>query len=61
MFYINYSAIGYNGKLKGFKVNDIKIYEDSNRFREVDAIVCLCKEVLSREREFNALLSRGVI
>ncbi|MCR4943561.1 MAG: sigma-E processing peptidase SpoIIGA, partial [Clostridium sp.] len=61
LFYINYSAIGYNGKLKGFKVNDIKIYEDSNRFREVDAIVCLCKEVLSREREFNALLSRGVI
>lgn len=61
IFYINYSAIGYNGKLKGFKVDNVKIYSDENKFREVNAVICPCREVLNKDREFNALLSRGVI
>ncbi|MDS0524971.1 sigma-E processing peptidase SpoIIGA [Clostridium sp. SHJSY1] len=60
-YYINYSAIGYEGKLKGFKVDKVRIRGEGEEFREVKAIICPCKEVLSRERDFNALLSRGII
>lgn len=62
VFYINYSAIGYDGKLMGFKVDNVRIYCDkSEGFKEISAIICPCKEVLNEDREFNALLSRGVI
>ncbi|MBE6051678.1 MAG: peptidase U4 [Clostridium sp.] len=61
IFYINYSAIGYDGKLAGFKVDKVKIIKAGEKFRELDAIICPCKEVLSKDNEFNALLSRGVI
>ena len=62
VFYINYSAIGYSGKLMGFKVDNVRIYCDKkDDFKEVAAIICPCKEVLNEDREFNALLSRGVI
>ena len=62
VFYINYSAIGYDGKLIGYKVDSVKIYCDKkDNFKEIKAIVCPCKEVLNKDREFNALLSRGVI
>ncbi len=61
VFYIPYSAIGYNGSLKGFKVNNIKLKKSGETFREIDAILCPCKDTLSRDNEFNALLSRGVI
>jgi len=60
-FYINYSAIGYDGKLVGFEVDNVKIYSDENNFKEIKAVICPCKEVLNKDREFNALLSRGVI
>lgn len=59
--YIPYSAIGYNGSLRGFKVNNIKLRKSGELFREIDAILCPCKDTLSRDNEFNALLSRGVI
>ena len=61
LFYINYSAIGYDGKLEGFKVDKIRMSKEGEDFREIDAIICPCKEVLSKDNEFNALLSRGVI
>lgn len=61
LYYINYSAIGYNGKLKGFKVDNVKIYSNDNNYKEINAIICPCKEVLNKDREFNALLSRGVM
>lgn len=58
---ILYSSIGYGGELKGIKVNDIKIKNKKCLYEKIDAIICPCKEKLSNEREFNALLSRGIV
>lgn len=60
-YYIPYSAIGFKGKLRGFKVDKVLIRGISDNWREVSAIICPCKDELNREKEFNALLSRGVI
>jgi len=60
IYYILYSSIGYGGKLKGIRVNNIKIKKKDCLYENVDAIICPCKEKLSSEHEFNALLSRGV-
>ena len=60
VYYILYSSIGYGGKLKGIRVNDIKINKKDCLYEKIDAIICPCKEKLSNENEFNALLSRGV-
>jgi len=60
-YYINYSAIGYKGKIKGFKVNKVRIRAEGEEFREVNALICPCDDVLSQDKDFNALLSRGVI
>lgn len=58
---IPYNSIGYNGNLKGIRVNNIKISGKDNFKSEVDAIICPCNEKLSKENEFNALLSRGIV
>jgi len=60
VYYILYSSIGYGGKLKGIRVNNIKIIKKDCLYENIDAIICPCKEKLSNEHEFNALLSRGV-
>ncbi|PRR81653.1 sigma-E processing peptidase SpoIIGA [Clostridium vincentii] len=60
-YYINYSSIGYKGKLKGFKVDKVRIKSEGQEFREVNALICHCDDILSRDKDFNALLSRGVI
>lgn len=61
-FYIPYKVInGFNDKLLGFKVDKIKIYKDNGESEYKEAIVCLCNTKLSNNREFEALLSRGVI
>ena len=60
-YYIPYKAIGYAGKLKGFLGNRVRIREEGGVWREINAVICPCKEVLSKEKDFNALLSRGVI
>jgi stage II sporulation protein GA (sporulation sigma-E factor processing peptidase) len=58
---IPYNSIGYGGNLNGIRVNNIKITNKKCLFEEIDAIICPCKETLSSENEFNALLSRGVV
>lgn len=58
---IPYNSIGYGGNLNGIKVKNIKITNKKCLFEEVDAIICPCKETLSKENEFNALLSRGIV
>jgi stage II sporulation protein GA (sporulation sigma-E factor processing peptidase) len=60
-YYINYSAIGYKGKIKGFKVDKVRIRTEGEEYREVNALICPCDDVLSIDKDFNALLSRGVI
>ena len=61
IYEIPYNVIGYGGKLKGIKINNIKIKGRDLWDRQVDAIVCPCMEKLSKENEFNALLSRGIL
>lgn len=61
VYYVPYSAIGIKGKLEGIKIKGIKIESNEKKFKDVDAIICLCNETLSENREFNALLSRGII
>ena len=60
-YYIPYSAIGHSGKLKGFKGDMVRVRREGGEWEEVEAIICPCSEVLSRDKEYNALLSRGVI
>ena len=60
-YYIQYNGIGYRGKMKGFKVDKVILKKSDNEEMEISAIICPCKEVLNKENEFNALLSRGVI
>ena len=57
----NITAIGEEGNLKGFKIKDVKIRGADMEWKIVDVIICRCKNKLSKENEFNALLSRGVI
>lgn len=61
IYSIPYNAIGYGGELRGIRVNNIKIKGRDLWYRQVDAIVCPCMEKLSKENEFNALLSRGIL
>lgn len=58
---IPYSAIGYGGNLRGIRINNIEVKNNNYADRVIDAIICPCKEKLSRENEFNALLSRGIV
>lgn len=60
-FNISYSTIGENGKIKGFKGEKIRIRSKDEEWRTVDAIICSCKNKLSKEDNFNALLSIGII
>lgn len=61
VYHILYSSIGYGGDLKGIRVNNIKIKNRNCLYEKIDAIICPCKERLSKENEFNALLSRGIV
>lgn len=60
-FNIAYSTIGEDGKMKGFKGEKVRIKNQDEDWRTIDAIICSCKNKLSKENDFNALLSRGVI
>lgn len=59
-YYIPYSSVGFSGSLKGMRINGISI-KTSKSYKKVDAIICPCKEKLSKENEFNGLLSRGIL
>ncbi|WP_066893959.1 sigma-E processing peptidase SpoIIGA [Clostridium nigeriense] len=60
-FLIPYSTIGEEGNLKGFKTKEVRIRGEDKEWKDVEVIICKCKNKLSKENEFNALLSRGVI
>lgn len=61
-FIIKYDTINEMGEIKGFKGKNIMIRnEESNSWSKVDAIVCGCERKLSKEDEFQALLSRGIV
>ena len=58
---IPYSTIGEDGSLRGFKSKEVRIRGEDMEWKSVEVIVCKCKNKLSKDNEFNALLSRGVI
>lgn len=60
-YHLFYSSIGCGGDLKGIRVNNIKIKNKKCSYEKIDAIICPCKQKLSKECEFNALLSRGIV
>ncbi|MBE6053199.1 MAG: peptidase U4 [Clostridium sartagoforme] len=60
-FLIPYNTIGEEGSLRGFKSKKVRIRGEDKEWKDVEVIVCKCKNKLSKENEFNALLSRGVI
>ncbi|MDO5516466.1 MAG: sigma-E processing peptidase SpoIIGA [Clostridium sp.] len=61
VYYVPYNVIGSGGNLEGIRVNNIAINGRGISDKKIDAIVCPCKEKLSKENEFNALLSRGIV
>jgi len=61
-FIIKYDTINEVGEVRGFKGQNIMIKnEESNSWRKVEAIICGCERKLSKEDEFQALLSRGIV
>ncbi|NLL30990.1 MAG: sigma-E processing peptidase SpoIIGA [Clostridiales bacterium] len=60
-YYISYNTITEKGSLQGFKSKKIRIRGKNNEWVNVEAIICSSENKLSKENEFNALLSRGVI
>lgn len=61
IYYVPYNAIGVGGNLEGIRINNIEINNSGVFEKKIDAIVCPCEEKLSKEDEFNALLSRGIV
>lgn len=61
-FLINYKTIKDKGSIKGFKGKNIRIRNcESEHWTNVEAIICECDSELSKENDFQALLSRGVV
>lgn len=61
-FIIKYDTINEVGEVKGFKGQNIMIRnEELNTWRKVEAVVCGCERKLSKDDEFQALLSRGIV
>lgn len=61
-FIINYRTIKDEGSIKGFKGKDIRIRNcESRNWISIEAVICECNSSLSKENDFQALLSRGVV
>lgn len=61
IFFIPFRVVnGANGNLTALKPDSIKIYMDENVV-EVDAMIGITDTILSRDGDFNALLSRGIL
>lgn len=61
-FYIPYKSVdGITNRMKGIKVHDIKLENNSGHNITSNVIIAICDTKLSADGDFNALLSRGVI
>ena len=60
---IPFKALGTeNGMLVGFKPDKIYIYQENNKFTEVDdVIVCICDLKLSSKQEYKGLLNPAIL
>lgn len=62
LFNIPYKVInGCNDTMLGLKVKNIKMYNKSSNILIKDAIICFCDKNLSKNGDYEALLSRGII
>ncbi|MDK0696548.1 sigma-E processing peptidase SpoIIGA [Clostridium perfringens] len=61
-FRIPYKVVdGNSGYMKGIKIDNIKLCNVNGETMTRDAILCFCDNKLSKEGEYEALLSRGII
>lgn len=61
-FKIPYKVIdGNSGYMKGIKFDDIELCDAEGNIMKRDAVLCFCDNKLSKEGEYEALLSRGII
>lgn len=61
-FYIPYTVLnGTNGKLVGFKPEYINIHIDNKNIETRDVIIAFCEYKLSKENDYNGLMSRGIL
>ncbi|WP_426349266.1 sigma-E processing peptidase SpoIIGA [Alloiococcus sp. CFN-8] len=60
-FYIPYKVIdGSTGLLEGFIPDEIIMMKDNQKIN-IKAVVCITREELSRDKDYVALLSRGIL
>lgn len=61
-FNIPYKVVdGNSGYMKGIKIDDVKLCNINGETMTRDVILCFCDNKLSKEGEYEALLSRGII
>ena len=61
-FRIPYKVVdGNSGYMKGIKIDNIKLCNVNGETMTRDAILCFCDNKSSKEGEYEALLSRGII
>ena len=58
---IPYKAVGYSGYLKGYKSDSIRIKKEHGKWKSIQAMICPYNQILSSCKDYNALLSRGII
>ena len=60
-FEIRYGTVKNEGKLIGIKIDHLLIKNKKELFRDIEAIICPCKEKFSDRNNFSALLPRGIV
>ena len=61
-YIINYNTITESGQLEGIRGDKIMIRNSlSDEWKKIDAIICKSSMVLSKDNDYQALLSRGII
>jgi len=61
-YYIPYTVLnGTNGRLVGFKPEYINIHIDKKGIETRDVIIAFCEYKLSKENDYNGLMSRGIL
>lgn len=61
-YLIPYTVVnGTNGKLIGFKPEYINIHIDKKNIETRDVIIAFCEYKLSKDNDYNGLMSRGIL
>jgi len=61
-YYIPYTVLnGTNGRLVGFKPEYINIHIDKKSIETRDVIIAFCEYKLSKDNDYNGLMSRGIL